>query len=94
MKVSDHRPDLAVLHPRTVSARPAESFAAVKNFEAVALNPQPLPPKEGPFGAAKATGITGNLDAVALNPQPLPPKEVLGGLGAGAVGKAVLRMAR
>ena len=35
-------------------------------FDAVALNPQPLPPKE--IGSAVR-----NYDAVMLNPQPLPP---------------------
>jgi hypothetical protein len=64
-------------------------------FDAVALNPQPLPPKAVSGGAANMAGIAGNFDAVALNPQPLPPKEVSRGLGAGSlpgsVGKAVFR---
>lgn len=38
-------------------------------LDRVALNPQPLPPREAlQFGA--------NLDRVALNPQPLPPREL------------------
>ena len=40
--------------------------------DAVALNPQPLPPREMLLGA-----LSHHFDAVALNPQPLPPREVL-----------------
>jgi hypothetical protein len=36
-------------------------------FDAVALNPQPLPPKE------IGTSVR-NFDTVMLNPQPLPPE--------------------
>jgi hypothetical protein len=42
----------------------------VRNFDAQALNPQPLPPKEVGFR------LFGNLESRALNPQPLPPKEL------------------
>ena len=42
----------------------------------VALNPQPLPPRDMLFGT-----LSHRFDAVALNPQPLPPREaLLGGL--------------
>lgn len=42
----------------------------------VALNPQPLPPRDTLFGA-----LTHRFDGVALNPQPLPPRDaMLGGL--------------
>jgi hypothetical protein len=41
--------------------------AAPSRLDAVALNPQPLPPKE--------SWLANRFDAVALNPQPLPPKE-------------------
>jgi hypothetical protein len=40
----------------------------------VALNPQPLPPRETQFGA-----LSHRFDGVALNPQPLPPREALRG---------------
>ena len=40
--------------------------------DAVALNPQPLPPRETLLGA-----LSHHFDAVALNPQPLPPRETL-----------------
>ena len=40
--------------------------------DAVALNPQPLPPREMLLGA-----LSHHFDAVALNPQPLPPREAL-----------------
>lgn len=43
-----------------------------RHFEAVALNPQPLPPKEINF----ADFLKGPADLVSLNPQPLPPKEL------------------
>jgi len=38
----------------------------------VALNPQPLPPRDMLFGT-----LSHRFDAVALNPQPLPPREAL-----------------
>ena len=38
----------------------------------VALNPQPLPPRDMLFGP-----LSHRFDAVALNPQPLPPREAL-----------------
>jgi len=41
-------------------------------LEAVALNPQPLPPRE-----LGLSSLLNRLDAVALNPQPLPPREAL-----------------
>jgi hypothetical protein len=41
-------------------------------LDAVALNPQPLPPREALLGSLRH-----NFDAVALNPQPLPPREAL-----------------
>src|SRR5687767_7907769 len=42
----------------------------LRNFDAQALNPQPLPPKELGFQ------LFGNLNSRALNPQPLPPNEL------------------
>ena len=51
-----------------------ESPASIgHSLDAVALNPQPLPPRESLLGA-----LTHRFDDVALNPQPLPPHE--GGL--------------
>lgn len=51
-------------------------MAALAGFsrysDAVALNPQPLPPKEINF----ADFLKGPADLVSLNPQPLPPKEI------------------
>ena len=41
-----------------------------KSLDAVALNPQPLPPRE--LGGS----LLGRLNAAALNPQPLPPHEL------------------
>jgi hypothetical protein len=41
-------------------------------LDAVAINPQPLPPREALLGS-----LMHNFDAVALNPQPLPPREAL-----------------
>ena len=51
--------------------------------DALALNPQPLPPRETLLGA-----LSHRFDAVALNPQPLPPREALlgGPLHRGSVG--------
>lgn len=72
MKISNVSQDLAALSQKTVSPGPARNFAAVRNFEAVALNPQPLPPKEASSSAVR------DFDSVALNPQPLPPKKVSG----------------
>jgi hypothetical protein len=40
------------------------------SLDAVALNPQPLPPRELALNALRH-----RLDTVALNPQPLPPRE-------------------
>jgi hypothetical protein len=40
-------------------------------FDRVALNPQPLPPKD--LGGA----FSNPFDSVALNPQPLPPRSQL-----------------
>jgi hypothetical protein len=42
--------------------------------DAVALNPQPLPPRDTVVG--KSMSLAGRFSAVALNPQPLPPKEL------------------
>jgi len=56
------------------SVEPAahESPAAIgHSFDAVALNPQPLPPREA------LLTLHSRFDAVALNPQPLPPRETL-----------------
>jgi hypothetical protein len=80
MKISNGSQDLAALSLKTVSARTAGDFAAAKNSASVALNPQPLPPRDA--GEAKKAAAFGNSDAVALNPQPLPPKD------AGAAKKA------
>jgi len=41
-------------------------------LDAVALNPQPLPPRELALGS-----LRNRFDAVALNPQPLPPREAM-----------------
>lgn len=40
------------------------------SFDLAALNPQPLPPRDG----GPSTSL-GRFDAAALNPQPLPPRE-------------------
>lgn len=42
---------------------------ASHRLDAVALNPQPLPPRD------LLGSVLGRFNAVALNPQPLPPKE-------------------
>ena len=47
------------------------------HLDAVALNPQPLPPKE--IGAGS---FVNRFDAVAVNPQPLPPRELVAGVRA------------
>src|SRR5262245_26273849 len=66
----NRRLDLAALtqplEAKTLTGGQAKSFAALKNLDLAALNPQPLPPK---------TGLAGkNLDWVPLlNPHPLPP---------------------
>ena len=41
-----------------------------RSLDAVALNPQPLPPRE------LSGSLLGRLHAAALNPQPLPPHEL------------------
>jgi hypothetical protein len=60
------------------SVEPAahESPAAIgHSFDAVTLNPQPLPPREA------LLTLHNRFDAVSLNPQPLPPREaILGAL--------------
>ena len=58
--------------PLTAPAQATLSATANK-ADAVALNPQPLPPKQSstPSPLEKATR---KADAVSLNPQPLPPK--------------------
>ena len=43
------------------------SAASLNKFDAVMLNPQPLPPKE-------KVAYLSHGDEVMLNPQPLPPK--------------------
>jgi hypothetical protein len=49
------------------------AFTGFSRFsDAVALNPQPLPPKEFNF----ADFLKGPAELVSLNPQPLPPKEI------------------
>lgn len=56
--------------PAVASSPPAS------RFEAVALNPQPLPPKAPTlFEQFAAAPAARRFDAVALNPQPLPPRE-------------------
>lgn len=52
-------------------------------LDSVALNPQPLPPREttsvfGPVGTLGTTVLGSPVATVALNPQPLPPRTVLG----------------
>jgi hypothetical protein len=42
-------------------------------IDAVALNPQPLPPEPPPEALRAGAIIQLVIDAVALNPQPLPP---------------------
>jgi hypothetical protein len=66
----------------------AESFNAEQTYlsphrslggrlDAVALNPQPLPPKS--MSEAVAASLPASLlDEVALNPQPLPPRSASG----------------
>lgn len=50
-----------------------ESSASIAHpLDAVAINPQPLPPRELALGT-----LLHRFDAVALNPQPLPPREAL-----------------
>lgn len=64
--------------------------------DAVALNPQPLPPKEAPKFNARIGTMVRSGDKVALNPQPLPPKIISGTIAGGldnnatvsAIGKA------
>lgn len=57
----------------SVIANVSQNIGSVShNIDAVALNPQPLPPKE--IGGL----FSDTIDAVALNPQPLPPKEIAG----------------
>ena len=62
-------------HGTPLPAQASLSTTANK-ADAVALNPQPLPPKAAvtPSPFAKATNKT---DAVSLNPQPLPPQAAL-----------------
>lgn len=52
------------------------SLATTSRLDAVALNPQPLPPKESELTARLLPSSLGRFDAVALNPQPLPPREI------------------
>ncbi len=47
-------------------------------IDAVALNPQPLPPDPPPEALRAGAIIKLVGDAVALNPQPLPPGEIAG----------------
>jgi hypothetical protein len=47
--------------------------AVLRALEASALNPQPLPPREGPGGG-------GGEQAAPLNPQPLPPFDITVGI--------------
>jgi hypothetical protein len=50
--------------------------SAGRRFDAVTLNPQPLPPKEAELNARLSPSLFVRFDAVALNPQPLPPREI------------------
>lgn len=59
------------------SAEPERGRGPRHGLDEVALNPQPLPPKEGPAWLGSV------LDTVALNPQPLPPKEQPTSFGTG-----------
>jgi hypothetical protein len=54
-----------------VSPTAEEAHSALgHSLDAVALNPQPLPPRELAMGS-----LFSRFDAVSLNPQPLPPRE-------------------
>jgi hypothetical protein len=59
--------------PVPVPDPPMVSSLLGSRLDAVALNPQPLPPREG----LNLSMLGSRLDAVALNPQPLPPREGL-----------------
>ena len=74
------------MHPSFFTGRQlsAESFTAEQTYltphrslggrlDAVALNPQPLPPKSMSDDLAASLPAS-LLDEVALNPQPLPPR--------------------
>ena len=51
-----------------------QTGALADPLAAVALNPQPLPPRE------LFAGVADRFSAVAINPQPLPPKESFAGI--------------
>ena len=63
------------------------------SLDAVALNPQPLPPKS--LSDAVAASLPHSiLDQVALNPQPLPPRENMGELDLMSLQSMVSQRAR
>ncbi|MDX6692357.1 MAG: hypothetical protein QOG15_3814 [Solirubrobacteraceae bacterium] len=70
-----HHPDAAVLSEiRALAANISDQRAKSivhSVLDAVALNPQPLPPEPPPEALGSIIKLIG--DAVALNPQPLPP---------------------
>jgi hypothetical protein len=72
---ADHHPDAAVLREiRGLAANLSDqrTKSIVHSLlDAVALNPQPLPPDPPPEALSSIVKLIG--DAVALNPQPLPP---------------------
>lgn len=74
---ASHHPDKAVLGEiRALAARLSDQRTrglVHSLLDAVALNPQPLPPEPPPEAVRVQAIIQLVGDAVALNPQPLPP---------------------
>ncbi|MGH2839910.1 MAG: hypothetical protein ACRDKY_03690 [Solirubrobacteraceae bacterium] len=72
-----HHPDEAVLGEiRELAARLSDERAQgalTSLLDAVALNPQPLPPDPPPEALRVQAIVALVRDAVALNPQPIPP---------------------
>ncbi len=76
-----HHPDVAILAGiRELAAGLSDERAqGIVNavLDAVALNPQPLPPEPPPEAVRVQAIVRLVRDAVALNPQPLPPEPPL-----------------
>jgi hypothetical protein len=72
---------LSSLHPHDEAQQKVELVhdpigpVVGNRIDAVAVNPQPLPPRE--FSASVRSSL---LDAIAINPQPLPPGELNAGM--------------
>lgn len=80
------------VHPGPGAAASA-AMASGHSLDAVALNPQPLPPKS--LSDAVAASLPHSiLDQVALNPQPLPPRENMGELDLMSLQSMVSQRAR